>query len=75
MRCLDSVKYAVFKALEGRERQVKFYSMRAVEGTFDLEKVDLLEDHELLQHFPCCHLAIRDRFGVVEGGFDATKSQ
>ena len=38
MRCSLSVKFAVIKALENRERRVKFYVIREKPDTFKLEK-------------------------------------
>lgn len=38
MRCDLAVKYAIVRALEGRQRPVSFYEMHEVEGTFDLRR-------------------------------------
>ena len=51
VRCDSAVKYAVVKALEDRERLVKFYEMRERPATFGLKKV-ALEPGELTSHFP-----------------------
>jgi hypothetical protein len=44
-RCLSAVKYAVAKALAGRERDARLYEMQEVHGTFELKRylVDLDE--------------------------------
>jgi hypothetical protein len=52
MRCKESVKYAVVKALEGRDRQVRFYQMREVPDTFRLKKYVLNDDDELFVYLP-----------------------
>lgn len=41
IRCQVTVKYAIVKALENRRRQVKFYEMHEVPGTFELRKFAL----------------------------------
>ncbi|MGY5790229.1 DUF2971 domain-containing protein len=38
MRCDLAVKYAIVRALEGRQRPVAFYEMHEDEGTFDLKR-------------------------------------
>ncbi|MFC0804736.1 DUF2971 domain-containing protein [Ensifer sp. P24N7] len=38
MRCDLAVKYAIVRALEGRQRSVAFYEMHEDEGTFDLKR-------------------------------------
>lgn len=38
IRCQSTVKYAIVKALENRRRPIKFYEMREVPGTFELQK-------------------------------------
>lgn len=50
-RCLDSVKYAIIKALERRDKPIKMYEMREVYGTFKLRRV-LLNEHELRATYP-----------------------
>ena len=52
IRCDAAVKYAVMKALEDRDRPVKFYEMREDPGRFELEKCALDYDDELFDHFP-----------------------
>ncbi len=63
MRCEESVKYALVKALEGRSGQVKFYEMREVPDTFQLKKVALKDGDELFVHFP------RRSLSTYEPGF------
>ena len=63
MRCEDWVKYAVVKALEGRDRPVKFYEMREDPGTFKLKKYVLDDNDELFVHFPKRSLSILETFG------------
>lgn len=41
MRCKSPVMYAIAKALENRDRLVKFFEMREVRGTFKLKKMPL----------------------------------
>jgi len=62
MRCEDSLKYAVMKALEDRDRLVKFYEMLEVPGTFDLRKYALNYDDELFVYFPRRSFSIIERF-------------
>jgi hypothetical protein len=62
MRCKASAKYAVVKALEGRDRLIKFYEMREVSGTFKLKKYALNYDDELFVHFPKRSLSIIEAF-------------
>lgn len=50
-RCATSVKYAVVKALEGRERDVRFFEIREQSGSFLLTKRSLDTD-ELCVSFP-----------------------
>ena len=52
MRCKGSTVYAVMKALEGREHEVKFFEMREVPGTFGLKKRALHEDDGLFRKLP-----------------------
>ena len=62
MRCEASVKYAVVKALEDRDRLVKFYEMLEVPGTFKLKKCALNHNDELFAHFPKRSLSIFELF-------------
>jgi hypothetical protein len=50
-RCATSVKYAVVKALEGRDRAVQFFEIREQSGSFLLQKRSLDTD-ELCVPFP-----------------------
>ena len=60
MRCEDSTKFAVMKALEQRQKQVAFYEMRAAPGTFNLKPSALNDTHEIFADFP------RDYHSIVE---------
>ena len=51
MRCGVAVKYAIVKALEGRQRPIQFYEMHEDEGTFDLLRRPLDVD-ELAVNLP-----------------------
>lgn len=51
IRCQMTVKYTIVKALEKRDRQVRFYEMRGVPGTFNLKK-SALDTDELGVTFP-----------------------
>jgi hypothetical protein len=51
VRCDSAVKYAVVKALEDRERPIKFYEMQERPTTFGLSRVEL-DTGELTSHFP-----------------------
>ncbi|MGE0278500.1 MAG: DUF2971 domain-containing protein [Alphaproteobacteria bacterium] len=62
MRCAASVKYAVAKALEERQRPVKLFELREVAGTFGLRKCALDDDDELFVHFPQRWREILDAF-------------
>jgi Protein of unknown function (DUF2971) len=62
VRCEESVKYAVVKALKGRVGQVKFYRMREVPGTFRLKKYALNDDDELFAYFPIRSLSTYEAF-------------
>ena len=62
MRCKPSAKYTIMKALECRERPVKFYELREERGTFTLRKDALSYDDELFVHFPKRYLSIVEGF-------------
>ena len=68
MKCKESVKYTVMKALEGRSGSVKFYEMREERGTFNLRKDELIYDGELFVHFPERHLDILEGFEDLTAG-------
>ncbi len=65
MRCGPSVKYAVVKALEDRDRLVKFYEMLEVPGKFKLKKCALNHNDELFVRFPHRSLSIIEAFEPV----------
>ena len=58
MKCRDSAKYTIMKALECRERPVRFYEMREERGTFHLRTADLDDGGELFAYFPRRHLGL-----------------
>ena len=67
MRCKESTKYVVMKALEQRERPVKFYEMCETSGTFNLKKCVL--DHkkdEMFLHFPRRNRSTLEAFEALE---------
>lgn len=64
VRCDSAVKYAVFKALEDRERSVKFYEMGERPATFGLTKV-ALETGELTSHYPRRFRSVYEDFKPV----------
>ncbi len=63
MRCSAPVIYTVVKALEDRERKVRFHEIRVLEGRFILQKRALNVD-ELKAGYPRCHRAILDSFSA-----------
>ena len=65
LKCTAVTKYIAMKALEGRERSVKFYEMREEFGTFNLRRCALSYDDELFRHFPVRHLSIFEMFESV----------
>jgi hypothetical protein len=75
MRCKASAKYAVVKALEGRDRPVKFYEMREVSGTFKLKKYALNYDDELFVHFPRRSLSIFEQFETLPIATSSTRAE
>ena len=66
MKCMESAKYTIMKALEERNGSVKFYEMREEWGTFNLRKSELIYDGEHFAYFPRRHL------DLVEGFEDST---
>jgi hypothetical protein len=59
-RCLASVRHAVVKALDGRDRPVKFFQMHEIEGSFDLARREL--DIEDLMTQPRRALTLSEEF-------------
>lgn len=41
IRCKDAVRFTIVRALENRERSVRFFEIREEPGTFNLQKCDL----------------------------------
>lgn len=62
IKCKESAKYTIMKALERRGGSVKFYEMREERGTFNLRKDELGYESELFVHFPRRHLRVFERF-------------
>ncbi len=62
MKCMESVKYTVMKALEDRGGSVEFHQMREERGTFNLWKDELIYDDEIFVHFPERHLDLLEGF-------------
>ena len=67
MKCKESVKYTVMKALEGRSGSVEFYEMREERGTFDLRKDEMIYGGELFVHFPKRYLDLLEGFEDLTG--------
>ena len=65
VRCSGTVKYAVMKALEGRERSVQFFEIRETRGRFPLTKRPLDCPEELLAALPRRSLSIYEDFEVL----------
>ena len=64
MRCQQTVKYAVMKALEFREPRPCFTELREERGGFDLRTVPLSYEDGMFRHFPT-------RFRTIVEGFEA----
>ena len=75
MKCEESVKFTVMKALKNRSRQVKCYEMREERGTFTLGKNELTYDDELFVHFPVRHLDLLEGFEDLTAGESATGTE
>lgn len=71
MRCADSVKYAVAKALENRERAVRLYEIHEQRGSFLLKK-RVLDTGEMFVYFPHCHMTGAEVFPNFGYGNDST---
>lgn len=65
LRCPDTVKYTVVKALAGRSRPISFYEMREVSGNFELRKCDL-EINDALALWPRRAVSILEAFDEVD---------
>ena len=62
MKCKQSAKYTVMKALEDRNGSVEFYEMCEEPGTFNLRKDELGYEGEFFVHFPRRHLDLLEGF-------------
>jgi hypothetical protein len=60
VRCLPAVRHAVVKALEGRGREVAFFQMQRVSGSFELQRVQL--DFEEPEDRPRRALSLGEEF-------------
>ena len=67
MKCKESAKYALMRAMEKRSRSVKFHEMCEERGTFNLRKDELTCDGELFKHFPRRHLDLVEGFEDLAG--------
>ena len=65
MRCKDSTKYAVIKALEGREHEVKFFEIREVRGKFGLRKRAMHDKGELFVSYPVRAVSMYEDFADI----------
>lgn len=75
MKCKESAKYTIMKALERRGGSVKFYEMREERGTFNLRKDELGYESELFVHFPRRHLRSLERFKNLTAGDGASEGE
>ena len=75
MKCKESVKFTVMKALENRSRAVQYYEIREERGTFTLGKNELTYDDELFVHFPVRHLDLLEGFEDLTAGESATGTE
>ena len=66
MRCKETVKYTVMKALEGREPRPCFRELREERGSFDLRTAPLSYDDEMFRSFPVRYRTIVEGFGTVD---------
>lgn len=64
-RCMDSVKHAVVKALEGRDKPVNLYEMRETHGTFTLKRYSV-NDQELAVYYPNRARSVLESFNETE---------
>lgn len=64
-RCLNSVKHSVIKALQGRDKPVKFYEMREVYGTFRLRRY-VMQEEELTAAYPSRARSLYECFEKIE---------
>ena len=72
VRCDVTVKYAVMKALECRERRPRFRELHEKPGEFDLAMACLSYDDEMFRHFPIRFLSIIEGFEVSPDGGDGS---
>lgn len=68
-RCLFSVRHAVVRALQGRDRPVKFFDVHEVAGEFGLSRREL--DEEEMQMQPRRALSIWEEFKNLSTGDSA----
>ncbi len=65
MRCSTAVMFAVIKALQGRDRPVRFYEIRGQHGRFLLDK-RVADADELLETFPWRSRRAHEMFSEFE---------
>lgn len=68
MKCKESAKFTIMKALEKWKGSVAFYEMREERGTFNLRKDEMDYGGELFVHFPERHLDLLEGFEDLTGG-------
>lgn len=64
IRCMDSVKHAVIKALEGRDKPIRLYEMREVHGTFTIKRFPV-NQQELAVYYPNRTLSVSEDFEAL----------
>ena len=75
MKCKESAKYTIMKALECRGGSVKFYEMREERGTFNLRKDELGYEGELFVRFPRRYLGLLEGFNDLTAGDCASEGE
>ena len=65
MRCKESGKYIVMRALEKYKGKINFHEMREERGTFNLTKHELSYEDARFVHFPRRHLSLIEGFEAV----------
>ena len=67
MKCKESAKFTIMKALEKWKGSVAFYAMCEERGTFNLRKDEMDSGGELFAHFPQRHLDLLEGFEDLTG--------
>ncbi|HCR0223112.1 TPA: DUF2971 domain-containing protein [Klebsiella aerogenes] len=55
MRCKDTTRFTLMKALENREYPVHFYQMEEIENKFELKRTSISLQDEEVRFFPTCN--------------------